>query len=335
MAAYMRGIDVQGGKGDSSALFINSKTPKPQPAEGQALVRIRAFGINRMDIIQRQGFYPLPAQAPTTLGVEFSGTIESFGPGDHSNFEMGNDVIGLAYGGAYAEYIVVSTRMLLHKPSFIDWVVGAGIPETWITATQALHLVLDFTKGKTILWHAGASGVSIAGIQLSRLAGATKIFATAGSKEKCDFITKELGVTAAFNYKTQNWAEEIIKHTDGNGVDYIVDFVGGSYFQQNLSAATRDGRIVILGTLGGDKAPEVDISQILYKRLRVEGSTLRSRDEEYQGRLRDKLEEYLPHFEAGRLKVHIDKVFPWEKVREAHDHIEESRNVGKVICIIS
>ncbi|KAH6996033.1 hypothetical protein BKA56DRAFT_609309 [Ilyonectria sp. MPI-CAGE-AT-0026] len=335
MAAYMKAIDVRGGKGDSDALFINHEIPKPQPAEGQALVSIKAFGINRMDIIQRQGFYPLPPQAPTTLGVEFSGIIESFGSGDHGNFEKGDEVIGLAYGGAYAEYIAVSTRMLLHKPSFMDWVTGAGIPETWITATQALHQVLDFVKGKSILWHAGASGVSIAGIQLSRLAGAAKVFATAGSEEKCDFITKELGATAAFNYKTQNWMEEIMRHTENKGVDYIVDFVGGGYFQQNISAAARDGRIVILGTLGGDTVPEADISQILYKRLRIEGSTLRSRDEEYQGRLRNKLEEYLPSFESGRLKIYIDKVYPWEEIQEAHKHVEESKNVGKVICTVS
>lgn len=327
-------LDVHGGKGDSDALFINHETPKPRPAEGQALVRVKAFGINRMDIIQRQGFYPLPPQAPTTLGVEFSGIIESFGSGDHGNVEKGDEVIGLAYGGAYAEYIAVSTRMLLHKPPFMNWVTGAGIPETWITATQALHQVLDFVKGKSILWHAGASGVSIAGIQLSRLAGAAKVFATAGSEEKCDFITKELGATAAFNYKTQNWMEEIMRHTENKGVDYIVDFVGGGYFQQNISAAARDGRIVILGTLGGDKVPEADISQILYKRLRIEGSTLRSRDEEYQGRLRNKLEEYLPSFESGRLKIYIDKVYPWEEIQEAHKHVEESKNVGKVICTV-
>ncbi|KAF7552238.1 hypothetical protein G7Z17_g4452 [Cylindrodendrum hubeiense] len=334
MATYMRAIDIHGGKGDSDALFINNEIPKPQPAEGQALVRVKAFGINRMDIIQRQGFYPLPPQAPATLGVEFSGIIESFGSGDHSAFSKGDEVIGLAYGGAYAEYIAVSTRMLLHKPSSMDWVTGAGIPETWITATQALHQVLDFVKGKSILWHAGASGVSIAGIQLSRLAGASKIFATAGSKEKCDFITKELGATAAFNYKTQNWSEEILKHTDNKGVDYIVDFIGGGYFQQNITAAARDGRIVILGNLGGDTAPEVNVSQILYKRLRIEGSTLRSRDEEYQGKLRNKLETYLPSFESGKLKIHIDKVLPWEKIREAHNYIEDSQNLGKIICTI-
>ncbi|KAI8669332.1 hypothetical protein NCS57_00748000 [Fusarium keratoplasticum] len=335
MADLIKAVDIRGGKGERDALFINPQTPKPSPTEGQALVRVKAFGINRMDIVQRRGFYPLPPQAPATLGVEFSGTIESLGPGDHGVFKQGDEVFGLAYGGAYAEYLAVSTRMLLHKPSSMDFVTCAGIPETWITATQALHLVLGFTKGKSILWHAGASGVSIAGIQLSKIAGASQIFATAGSQEKCDFITSKLGATAAFNYKTQDWAEEIKKHTDGNGVDYIVDFVGASYFQQNQTAAARDGRIVLLGTLGGVKIPEADISQILYKRLRIEGSTLRSRDEEYQGKLRDRLEEYLPDFESGKLKILVDKVLPWEEIQEAHKHMEEAKNLGKIICTIS
>ncbi|KAH7017223.1 hypothetical protein EDB80DRAFT_747443 [Ilyonectria destructans] len=220
---------------------------------------------------------------------------------------LGDEVIGLAYGGAYAEYIAVT---------------GAGTPETWITATQALHQVLNFVKGKSILWHAGASGVSIAGIQLSHLAGAAGIFATAGWEEKCDCITKELGATVAFNYKTQTWMGEIMRNTENKWVDYIIGL-------------PRDGRIVILGTLGGDKVPEADISQILYKRLRIEGSTLRSRDEEYQTRRRNKLEEYLPSFKSGRLKIYIDKVYPWKEIQEAHKHIEESKNVGKVICTVS
>ncbi|KAF5019041.1 hypothetical protein F66182_8962 [Fusarium sp. NRRL 66182] len=335
MAEYIKAVDIQGGKGERDALFINSQTLKPSASEGQAIVKIRAFGINRMDIIQRRGFYPLPPQAPATLGVEFSGIIESFGPGNHGAFKEGDEVFGLAYGGAYAEYIAVSTRMLLHKPSSMDFTTCAGIPETWITATQALHLVLGFTKGKSILWHAGASGVSVAGIQLSRIAGASEVFATAGSQEKLDFITSKLGATAAFNYKTQDWAEEIKKATGGKGVDYIVDFVGGSYFQQNLTAAARDGRIVLLGTMGGAKVPDADISQILFKRLRIEGSTLRSRDEEYQGELRDQLEQYLPDFESGKLQIFIDKVFPWEEIKEAHKHMEDAKNLGKIICTIS
>ncbi|KAI5462376.1 hypothetical protein BGZ63DRAFT_403607 [Mariannaea sp. PMI_226] len=335
MAGLMKAVDIRGGAGERDALFINDQTPVPSPADGQALVKIKAFGINRMDIIQRRGFYPVPPQAPSTLGVEFSGIIEAFGPGDGGGFKKGDEVFGLAYGGAYAEYIAVSTRMLLHKPKALSFETCAGIPETWITATQALHLVLGFTQGKSILWHAGASSVSISGIQLSLVAGASEVYATAGTQDKCDFITSKLGATAAFNYKTQDWADEIKKRTGGKGVDYIVDFVGGNYFQKNLDVSARDARVVILGTLSGGKVPDADISQILYKRIRIEGSTLRSRDEEYQGKLRDRLEEYLPDFESGKLQIFVDKVLPWEEIQEAHKLMEDAKNVGKIICTIS
>lgn len=314
---------------------MNPETPKPTPNNGEAIVKVKAFGINRMDIIQRLGLYPVPPQASRTLGVEFSGIIESLGPENHGAFEQGDEVLGLAYGGAYAEYLAVNTKMLLHKPKALSFEQCAAVPETWITATQALHLVLGFEKGKSILWHAGASGVSIAGIQLSQDAGASAVYATAGSQEKCKFLTSELGATAAFNYKTQDWAAEIKENTGGKGVDYIVDFVGGTYFQQNLDVAAQDCRIVLLGTLGGSKVPNADIAQILYKRIRIEGSTLRSRDEEYQGKLRDKLEEYLPHFETGRLKVIVDKVLPWEEIQEAHKYMEASKNSGKIVCTIT
>jgi NADPH:quinone reductase-like Zn-dependent oxidoreductase len=288
-----------------------------------------------MDIIQRRGFYPLPPQAPLILGVEFSGVIEAVGAEATGSFKPGDEVFGLAYGGAYAEYIAVNTRMLIHKPAKLSFEQCAAVPETWITATQALHKVLGFAKGKSILWHAGASGVSIAGIQLSKIAGASAVYATAGSDEKCDFITSKLGATAAFNYKTGDWAAGVKEKTDGNGVDFIVDFVGGNYFQKNLDVSARDCRIVLLGTLGGVKVPDADISQILYKRIRIEGSTLRSRDVVYQGELRDKLEEYIPDFESGQLKIFLDTILPWEEIKEAHRHMEASKNSGKIVCTIS
>ncbi|KAI9167698.1 Quinone oxidoreductase PIG3 [Paramyrothecium foliicola] len=334
MAENMKAVDIKGGKGGRDALFINAETPKPKPGDGDALVKVKAFGINRMDIIQRHGMYPLPPQAPKTLGVEFSGTIEAFGPGNHGAFKVGDEVFGLAYGGAYAEYLAVNSKMLLHKPASLSFEKAAAVPETWATATQALHLILGFAKGKSILWHAGASGVSVAGIQLSRLAGASEIYATAGIEEKCNFITSKLGATAAFNYKTQDWAKEIKDKTDGKGVDFIVDFIGGTYFQKNIDVAAKDGRIVLLGLMGGTKVPEADISQILYKRLRIEGSTLRSRDLEYQGVLRDKLEEYVPDFEADKLKIIVDTVLPWDKIQEAHAHMEDGKNSGKIVCTI-
>ncbi|KAM4057658.1 zinc-binding dehydrogenase [Hirsutella rhossiliensis] len=335
MAATMKAIDIRGGKGERDALFVNAETPKPAPAQGQALVKVRAFGINRMDIIQRRGNYPVPPQAPPTLGVEFSGVVEALGAGDHGDFHVGAEVFGLAYGGAYAEYVAVSSKMLIHKPHALSWEQAAAVPEAWITATQALHLVLGFARGKSILWHAGASGVSIAGIQLSHLAGASRVYATAGSDEKCRLITERLGAAAAFNYKTQDWVAALREETAGQGVDYIVDFVGADYFQKNLDAAARDCRIVLLGTLSGGKLPDgADISPILYKRIRIEGSTLRSRDEEYQGRLRDRLESYMQDFEAGHLQIVVDKVLPWEQIQEAHAHMEQAQNSGKIVCTI-
>ncbi|KAL8662732.1 MAG: hypothetical protein Q9168_008207 [Polycauliona sp. 1 TL-2023] len=299
---------------------------------------MKAFGLNRMDLLQRMGMYPVPAQAPPTLGVEFSGTIEKFGEGgseeDHQGFVVGDEVFGLAYGGAYAEFIAVSTRMLMRKPEELSWEEAAGVPETWITATQALHLIGAFSPGKSILWHAGASSVSIAGIQLSKTASASQIFVTASSSEKLDFCTQTLGATAGFNYKTQNWSQEILAATDGRGVDIIIDFIGGPYFQGNLDAVAMDGCIVHLGSMGGTKLPEgTDISAFVRKRVRFQGSTLRARDEIYQGKLRDMVvEKVVPALRKGEMKVFVEKVFGWESVVEAHEMMEGNETRGKIIC---
>ncbi|ORY57295.1 zinc-binding dehydrogenase [Pseudomassariella vexata] len=336
MPSIMKAVDIKNGKGPISALFINPDTPVPTPKEGDALVRVKAFGLNRMDLLQREGQYPLPPQAPSTMGVEFSGTIVSFGPsGPQGDLKEGDAVFGLAYGGAYAEYLAVSAKMLLHKPDFLSWQQAAGIPETWITATQALMLVGEFSKGKTVLWHAGASGVSISGIQLSLDAGASAVYATAGSDEKCAFIEKTLGATKAVNYrKSEDWDKQILEATGGKGVDLIVDFIGASYFQRNLSVAARDARWVVLGMMGGMKLQDVDVGALLFKRIRIEGSTLRSRDPEYQGKLRDRLAEYIPHFETGKLKILIDTVFSMEDIQKAHELLEANKTIGKIICTV-
>jgi NADPH:quinone reductase-like Zn-dependent oxidoreductase len=289
-----------------------------------------------MDLLQRLGVYPVPAGASRILGVEFSGHIESVGPDVKESFKPGDAVFGLAYGGAYAEYIAVSTHMLLHKPEHLSWEEAAGVPEVWITATQALHFVGGFAKGKTVLWHAGASSVSIAGIQLSKVAGASEIYVTTSTQEKIDFCVKELGATAGFNYKTQDWVKEVKEATGGKGVDLIIDFVGQAYFGSNLQAAALDGHIVNLGFLSGSKlAAGVDLSPFILKRLRVEGSSLRSRSLDYQGKLRDKLEGYFAQFEDGTFKLYVEKVFPWENVVEAHQLMEKNETKGKLICTIS
>lgn len=199
-----------------------------------------------------------------------------------------------------------------------------------------MFLIGGFESGKSVLWHAGASSVSIAGIQLSKAHGAREIYVTAGSQEKIDFCVNGLGATAGFNYRTKDWAEEIRMATKGEGVDLIVDFIGAAHFSGNLRAASCDGRIVELGLMSGSQLPAgVDISPLLIKRLRIEGSTLRSRDENYQRRLRDLLvENALPKFKDGTFKVFVEKVFPFEKIADAHRLLESNQTKGKIICTV-
>ncbi|KAL1384765.1 hypothetical protein HDK64DRAFT_277652 [Phyllosticta capitalensis] len=337
MSETMRAIDIKNGTGPATALFINGQTPKPVPTASQALVRVKAFGLNRMDLLQREGKYPVPPQAPKTLGVEFSGVVEALGSTSEASFKVGDAVFGLAYGGAYAQYIAVSTHMLVHKPDELSWEQCAGIPETWITALQAMYLVGGFAPGASILWHAGASSVSIAGIQLSRADGAAGVYATARQDDKVRWIEDTLGADAAFNSTTSDWVQGVKDATNGKGVDVIVDFVGADFFQPNLDAAARDGHIVNLGFLGGTKldGKGVDIAAFIGKRLRYEGSSLRSRDEAYQGKLRDRLVEVaLPRFISGEFKIYVEKVFSFDQVVEAHQLMESNKTKGKLIVTI-
>jgi NADPH:quinone reductase-like Zn-dependent oxidoreductase len=212
--------------------------------------------------------------------------------------------------------------------------------QTWITATQAMYLIGRFAPGKTILWHAGASSVSISGIQLSKGDNASAVFATVRSDDKVAFCKDTLGATAAFNTKSTDWVDALLKATDGKGVDVIVDFIGPETFAGNLRAIAKDGTIVSLATLSGPvMKPEQEMpNMVLFfaKRIRYEGSGLRSRDEEYQGKLRDQLVEHaLPKFKDGSFKVFVEKVFPWEKIQEAHAQMERNETKGKLICTIS
>lgn len=225
--------------------------------------------------------------------------------------------------------------MLIHKPPQIKWETAAGIPETWITATQALHLVGCFKSGDNVLWHAGASAVSIAGIQLAKAAGAGKIFITAGSDEKVGFCLG-LGATKGFNYHTDGWVEGILVATGGHGVDVIVDFIGKNYSQGNLEVAAVDGRIVQLASLSGSKLDAgLDLALLENKRIRWEGSRLRSRQLEYQRKLRDLLVEFaLPRFIDGTFQMPIERVFSWNDIQEAHELMESNQSKGKIICIV-
>lgn len=206
-----------------------------------------------------------------------------------------------------------------------------------MTALKVMYMVGEFTPGKSILWHAGASGVSISGIQLANAAGASAVYATARSKEKCDFCVNELGCTAAFNTTDPTWPEQVMEATGGKGVDIIADLIGPAVFAGNLEIAARDARVVLIGLMSGFKLRgEVDMGLLAFKRVRYEGSTLRSRHEDYQRKLRDRFVDHaLPSFEGGKFKVYIDKVFPWESIADAHRLMESNTVRGKIICRVA
>ncbi|EKG21204.1 Alcohol dehydrogenase superfamily zinc-containing [Macrophomina phaseolina MS6] len=201
-----------------------------------------------------------------------------------------------------------------------------------------MYLVGEFKPGKSILWHAAASSVSIAGIQLSVADNASAVYGTARQDEKCDFVVSKLGATKAFNTTKGDWSKELLEATDNKGVDIIIDFVGAGYFQGNLNAAGRDSRIVNLGAMSGTKldGKGVDIGAFIRKRVRFEGSTLRSRDEEYQGRLRDQLVEHaLPKLKDRSFKIFIEETYDWKDIIKAHQRMESNKTKGKIICTIS
>lgn len=340
LPSSMKAILVKGGKGDSSALYFDDHE-LPTPGQNDVLVKVKGFGLNRMDIMQREGKYPLPPSAPKDImGVEFSGTV--VGQTQGTDWKEGDEVFGLATGGAYAEYIKVPSKMILKKDAGLSWEQAASIPEAFLTAFQALRFISDMKSGEDVLIHAGASGVGLAAIQLAKAFGAKNIYVTAGSEEKIKFC-EGLGATKGFNYKTQDWGTELAKATDKQGVDVIMDFIGAPYYESNIASLKRDGRLVFLAFMGGSKT-SVDLAQLLFKRLHLEGTTLRSRSLEYQSSLvqafvksgaLQKLVDGVGKEEAeGQHRIQIHKVFDWEQIKEAHQEMEANKNTGKIVMRI-
>lgn len=336
----MRSVAIKDDKGPIDNLYITEDTAKPSPKSKELLIKVHAFGLNRMDLMQREGKYPLPPQAGPIMGVEFAGVVEQIGPDlEGEKWSKGERVFGLAYGGAYAEYIVNPSAMTIRMPDGLSFEQCAGIPEVWFTAIQALYLVgeLDPSKKERVLVHAGASGVGLAAIQLCRDAGCRKIYATAGSPTKLELCEK-MGATKAINYKKEDFGEVIKKDGEGGedgAVDLILDFIGANYWDSNIAIAARDCRIVYLAAMSGS-TKTIEIMQILFKRLRIQGTTLRSRDPQYQGALRSKFEEIaLQHLINGEFKAHIDKVYDWADIKLAQGRMERNEgDGGKIICTI-
>ncbi|KAH8822557.1 quinone oxidoreductase [Flagelloscypha sp. PMI_526] len=294
----MRAVQITDGQGPASHMYISDvETPEPKASEV---------------LVKREGKYPLPPGASTILGSIVSGEAVN-------SFKIGDEVFGLASGGAYAEYLTVPTANLLKKPAHLTF--------------QTLVLIGGFSQGHDVLIHAGASGVGIAATQIARLLKGNKIITTTSSSAKLEALAKcRYGPSHGINYKTQNFADEVIKITESKGVDVVIDFIGADYLQKNLQALARDGPV-------GGEISNFDMAPILLKRLRIEGTTLRSRSAEYQADLVSRFaRELLPHFTAsdgsGPLHPIIHKSFSWKDIVKAHTEMESNANVGKIVGVI-
>lgn len=289
--------------------------------------------MNRADILQRQGKYPPPPGASPLLGLEIAGVVEQVGSG-REGWQPGDRVFGLLGGGGYAEYAVLSADMAMPIPEHLSFEEAAAIPEAFLTGFQCLFWIGRLEAAEHVLIHAGASGVGTAAIQLVREAGARPIV-TAGSEAKLT-ACRELGATLALNYKAGPFAPEVLAATGGAGVEIILDFVGAPYWEQNLESLARDGRIVLVSTLGGSRVEGFDLGALMHRRAQVTGTTLRARSHEYKVRLTEDFSSFaLPRFSGGRLRPVVDRVFDWTEVAEAHRYMEENRNIGKIVLRVA
>jgi NADPH:quinone reductase len=321
----MRFVDLIGA-GGPEVLEIRTM-PTPTPGAHEVVIKVAAAGINRPDISQRQGKYPPPAGASPIIGLEVAGVIAAVG--DAAALGVGDAVCALAPGGGYAQYCRVPAAHCLPVPRGLSIVEAGGIPETFFTVWANVFQTAALKKGERFLVHGGAGGIGTTAIQLAHARGA-QVFTTAGTEEKCA-TCKELGADYAFNYKTQDFAEEIKRITAGAGVDVILDMIGGGYTQKNISSLAMRGRLVQIAVQQGAHVT-LNLASIMQKRLVITGSALRPRSIEEKGVIARELHAQVwPLFEAGTVKVIIDRTMPFAQVREAHEYFERGSHVGKVI----
>ncbi|WP_087972233.1 NAD(P)H-quinone oxidoreductase [Oceanobacillus rekensis] len=304
-----------------------SEQPKPEPHEGELLIKVKSAAVNRSDIVNREGrsgYLKNPV-----LGIEVAGIVEKAGPG--TEVKVGTSVMGLVNGGGYAEYAVMPADRAMVIPEGLLFEEAAAISEVFLTAYQTLFWLGRLSKGETVLIHAGGSGVGTAAIQLAKqLVGAT-VITTAGSKEKLDFA-QSLGADHCINYKEQDFAEEVLRATDGQGVDLILDFIGASYWDKNMASIKVDGRWILIGVLGGAKIEEVSLRDLMSKRIQLTGTLLTPRSNQYKAELTaDFATNALNYFESKQLKPIVDRVFAFEDIQQAHLHMEQNKNIGKII----
>jgi putative PIG3 family NAD(P)H quinone oxidoreductase len=302
--------------------------PTPTPYENQILVKVHATTLNRDDLLQRQGKNPVNSDEYEILGLEIAGEIQELGP-NVRDFKKGDRVCGLVNGGGYAEYCVMDASLAMRIPKNYSYEEAAAIPETFLIANEALFQLGELKAGESVLIHAGGSGVATAAVQLARYMDAM-VYVTAGSQEKID-KAMAYGVTEGINYKTEDFAMKIMQLTGDQGVNLIVDFMGASFLGRHLQILKRNGRLVMLATMGGKEA-HVNVTPIISKQLQIKGTVLRDCSLEEKGEITERfVKRWLPALEAGHIKPIIDSVFPLEQARQAHMHMEARQHFGKII----
>jgi NADPH2:quinone reductase len=302
--------------------------PDPVPAAGEVLIRVAAAGVNRPDVLQRRGAYPPPPGASDLPGLEVAGVIAALGDGV-SGWSVGERVCALLSGGGYATLCTVPAVQCLPIPASMDFVSAAAVPETFFTVWTNVFERGHLRAGETALFHGGSSGIGTTAIQLAVARGA-RVFVTAGSDDKCR-ACEGLGAERGINYRTEDFVTVIKQVTGGRGVDLILDIVGGDYIARDLVALAVEGRLVVIGFMGGDTAT-LDFRRILGRRLTITGSTLRPRTAAEKGEIAAALrEEVWPLLEGGTIKPVVYRTFPLEEAAAAHALMESSEHVGKIV----
>ncbi len=327
MPDSMRVIEIAA-PGEPDVLALGQR-PAPAAGDGELLIRVAAAGVNRADCMQRRGQYPPPPGASDLLGLEVSGTVAALGSGV-TGWQVGDQVCALLAGGGYAEYCTAPAPQCLPVPAGIDLIDAAALPEVAMTVWTNVFERGGLSAGETLLVHGGSSGIGTMAIQLAREFGA-RVFVTAGSAAKCE-ACEALGAARAFNYREVDFVEAV-RGAAGQGVDVILDMVGATYLQRNLSVLTLDGRLVIIALMSGARA-EIDLSTVMRRRLVVTGTTLRARTVEQKGALAAAVRTHVwPLVEAGRVRPIIHRRLPLSAAADAHRIMESSLHIGKLLLV--
>src|SRR5438477_3693586 len=305
--------------------------PKPSLKPNEILVKVAAAGVNRPDVLQRMGHYPVPPDASPLPGLEIAGEVVEL-DAQVKMWRRGDKVCALVNGGGYAEYCAVPESQALPVPKNLSLVEAASLPETCFTVWGNVYDRGRLTPGETLLVQGGTSGIGVTAIQMAAATG-NRVFATAGSDEKVAACLR-LGAEKAFNYKTQDWVAEVRAATGGKGVNVILDMVGGDYVPRELKCLAEDGRLVFIAYLRGPRT-ELDIDAVMRRRLTITGSTLRPRSSEFKGAIARSLREKIwPLIEAGRIKPQVYKTFALADASEAHRLMESSQHIGKIVLTL-